>query len=222
MDSSRAEMALFLIKSGYTAKEIVKACGYSNISCVFNLAKKHGLKVAKANNHKHDLMRAYKAAGHSMAEVAEKFNVSKGTAQNICKGIEPQKGVAFSKASKYHNCPVCGKPTNKPKFCSEECRKKANYTIQNVRRRAKVHGAMVDSDITLHDLFIRDNGRCHICGGVCDWNNYEYTNGRFIAGKNYPTIDHVRPLAKGGAHSWDNIKLAHFGCNSAKGARWDG
>ena len=34
---------------------------------------------------------------------------------------------------------------------------------------------------------------------------------------NYPTIDHVMPLAKGGMHSWDNVRLAHHGCNSAKG-----
>ena len=35
-------------------------------------------------------MRLYKAEGHSMSEVAEKFQVSKHTAQAICKGIAPQ------------------------------------------------------------------------------------------------------------------------------------
>jgi 5-methylcytosine-specific restriction endonuclease McrA len=33
------------------------------------------------------------------------------------------------------------------------------------------------------------------------------------------SFDHVIPLAKGGPHSMDNVKLSHFGCNSRKGAR---
>lgn len=35
-------------------------------------------------------MRQYKAEGHSMSEVAEKFNVTKSLAQSVCKGICPQ------------------------------------------------------------------------------------------------------------------------------------
>lgn len=217
MRSDRAEYALFLIKDGHTAKDIVNLCGYANISCVFNLAKSHNLKVAKANNDIHAEMRRYKAQGHSMPEVAEKFNVSKGTAQRICKGIAPQKSKPPQTIADKHPCPVCGTITDKPKYCSELCRKRASYYRQNTKRRAKVKSALVDKDITLHELYIRDNGKCHICGGVCDWNDHTQNNNRFSAGKNYPTIDHVIPLAKGGKHSWDNVKLAHFSCNSAKG-----
>lgn len=219
MDNSRAEMALFLIKKGYTAKEIVKACEYANISCVFNLAKKHGLKVAKAHNKLHMEMRAYKAEGHTMEEVAEKFGVSKGTAQNICKGICPQTSIPPKQHTEPHPCPVCGKITNRPKYCSDTCRKRASWHTQNVRRRLKIENALIDKDITLHKLFERDNGRCQICGGVCDWSDHSFINGRFICGKTYPTIDHIIPLDKGGMHSWDNIQLAHHSCNSAKGAK---
>ena len=81
---------------------------------------------------------------------------------------------------------------------------------------------MVDNDITLHDLFVRDGGKCHICGGDCDWNDRSTKNNRFVAGKYYPTIDHVVPLSKGGTHSWNNVKLAHFSCNSAKGDKLNG
>lgn len=38
-------------------------------------------------------------------------------------------------------------------------------------------------------------------------------------GDNYPSVDHIVPLAKGGLHSWDNVQLAHFKCNTLKGAR---
>jgi 5-methylcytosine-specific restriction endonuclease McrA len=75
---------------------------------------------------------------------------------------------------------------------------------------------MVDKGITLEKLFRRDRGQCYICGGICDWNDFSIKDNAFIAGQTYPSIDHVKPLAKGGEHSWDNVKLAHFVCNSLK------
>ena len=38
----------------------------------------------------------------------------------------------------------------------------------------------------------------------------------FISGNNYPSIDHVIPVSKGGTHTWDNVKLAHRHCNTMK------
>ena len=216
---TRAERALALIREGYPAKEIVEILGYANITCVFNLAKSHGLKVAKAHDGLHEQMRRYKAEGHSHKEVAEHFCVSLQTAHNICKGISPQQSTPPRPKGDLHRCPVCGTITDNPKYCSDKCRKRANYIIQNTRRRAKIKNALIDEDITLFRLFERDNGRCHICGGRCDWEDRGEKNGRFYPGGNYPTIDHVTPLAKGGKHSWNNVKLAHHSCNSAKGAR---
>jgi len=217
---NRVETALFLIKEGYTAKEIVDICGYSNISSVFNLAKSHGLKVQKANSKKHEQMRQYKAEGHTMPEVADKFGVSIGTAHNICKGINPQKSTPPKWTP--HPCPVCGEITDRKRYCSDICRVRANSLVWNTRRRTKLQDALVDNDITLYDLFERDGGRCHLCDGLCDWKDHSYKNNHFVAGKNYPTIDHVVPLVLGGEHSWSNVKLAHFSCNSAKGASVNG
>lgn len=31
------------------------------------------------------------------------------------------------------------------------------------------------------------------------------------------TIEHIRPLSKGGTHTWDNVKPAHASCNFRKG-----
>ena len=47
---------------------------------------------------------------------------------------------------------------------------------------------------------------------ICEWCN----RGHFIAGGRYPSIDHASPVAKGGAHTWDNVRLAHRDCNSVK------
>jgi 5-methylcytosine-specific restriction endonuclease McrA len=31
------------------------------------------------------------------------------------------------------------------------------------------------------------------------------------------TLDHVIPLSRGGTHTWDNVKPAHWQCNMTKG-----
>lgn len=115
-----------------------------------------------------------------------------------------------------HLCPVCGRITTRPKYCSNDCQSKANNTSHEHRRRLKIQNAMVDRDITVKGLFLRDKGVCSICGKPCDINDYEYKGGAFIAGNNYPSVDHIIPLSKGGAHSWDNVQLAHRICNTKK------
>ena len=52
------------------------------------------------------------------------------------------------------------------------------------------------------------NARCGICSG--------YEREQHYVGRNKLTMDHIIPLSKGGGHSYKNIQLAHFGCNSRK------
>jgi len=51
---------------------------------------------------------------------------------------------------------------------------------------------------------------CSICGNKID---------RRLRLPNYmaATIEHVRPLAHGGTHTWDNVRPAHAKCNFQKG-----
>jgi 5-methylcytosine-specific restriction endonuclease McrA len=54
-------------------------------------------------------------------------------------------------------------------------------------------------------IIARDRGICYICGkrpGIED-----------------VTLDHVIPLAKGGSHASDNLKVACLGCNLRKHTR---
>lgn len=110
-------------------------------------------------------------------------------------------------------CVVCGKPfeTLNPaqKTCSKECGKKLAYSRKDKRIPKE---QLKDKDITLEALFRRDFGVCYLCGKKCDW---EDRRGN-ITGDNYPSIDHVIPISKGGLHSWDNVMLAHFKCNVKK------
>lgn len=129
------------------------------------------------------------------------------------------------KQRKYRTCKNCGVI-----FYSDTCRtlcdkcKKDTIRIKNrkyykskeIKRRIKIQSAMVDNDITVQALAERDNNICYLCNKPVDFSDY-YDNGvTIICGNNYPSIDHVIPLAKGGLHSWDNVKLAHRICNSKK------
>lgn len=115
-------------------------------------------------------------------------------------------------------CIVCGTlfltTKSTKKCCSSGCSKKrAN---KNKDKRIYKNG-IPDLSITLDKLIYRDKCVCHICGEKCDVEDYSYDDaGYFIAGEKYPSIDHVVPISKGGIHSWDNVKLAHFYCNTIK------
>ena len=122
-------------------------------------------------------------------------------------------------ADRLHACPVCGAMTTNPKYCSAVCLNKANNHRKELKRRAKLANAFVDSDIEIHELYKRDNGVCHICGGLCDWGDKEVRPTVIVCGDLYPSVDHVIPLAKGGLHEWSNVRLAHRICNSLKSDR---
>ena len=115
-------------------------------------------------------------------------------------------------------CQICGaqfRSNQKDrKTCGGECsRVYANAKSDHRIRRE----CLVDKNITLKRLYERDSGICYLCGGLCDWNDKRIgKSGIMICGDTYPTKDHVVPLAKGGLHSWENVKLAHWKCNVEK------
>ena len=102
-------------------------------------------------------------------------------------------------------------------YCSKKCRDRGNSNKKDRLRyeRAKQNGK-VNYTITLDKLIKRDNNICYICNRECNLSDYTYNGNTFIAGNYYPSIDHVIPIAKGGTHEWNNIRLAHRICNSMK------
>ena len=115
---------------------------------------------------------------------------------------------------------VCGEMLNcfdgrKGKQC-KACANRASRKIQEIKRRHQISNAMIDTGITIQKLFRRDKGICYLCGELCDWEDKETRNNTIVCGNQYPSIDHVIPLAKGGLHSWENVRLAHRICNSLK------
>ena len=60
---------------------------------------------------------------------------------------------------------------------------------------------IVKRNVVRRVLFCRDNWRCAYCGRE--------------GGPRDLTMDHVKPLSRGGAHRWDNVVSACRRCNSA-------
>ena len=102
-------------------------------------------------------------------------------------------------------------------FCSTKCQRNL-YNQSNDIKRKRLKD-MSAADIPLDEVYRKYNGICYLCGGKCDFDDYEWVNGHKNVHGNYPSREHVIPLSKGGSHTWDNVKLAHIRCNSSKGVR---
>lgn len=115
-------------------------------------------------------------------------------------------------------CVICGKPfttwRSRKVCCSEECAKKLNY--QNNQNDKRYIGITIDKGITLKKVAQRDGNQCQICGFFVNWDDFIQTDKTIVCGNMYPSIDHIKPISLGGLHSWDNVQLAHRGCNSRK------
>lgn len=118
-------------------------------------------------------------------------------------------------------CPRCGASflaeRLSRKFCSEACRNDANRVdgsekTGNHRARCIKFGVPYDPSIRREQVLDRDDWTCWLCGDAIP-DDVPYPDGL------YGSIDHAIPLAKGGAHSWDNVRAAHLSCNCSRGAR---
>lgn len=97
--------------------------------------------------------------------------------------------------------------------CSPQCAYQRNIvTATNAvhRRRARM-SPLQNVKFNIADLLDRDNYTCSLCGGSIQTD----------LPKRHPmspSMDHVQPISKGGAHTWDNLQAAHLRCNMSKGA----
>jgi hypothetical protein len=80
-------------------------------------------------------------------------------------------------------------------------------------RRARKRGVGYEF-IDIRDVYVRDNGICRICGEAVDV-------ALVYPEKNSKSLDHIKPLSKGGSHTWGNVQLAHLICNLRKGIKYE-
>lgn len=108
-------------------------------------------------------------------------------------------------------CAGCGEPFVRErivKYCSPDCGKRARRDVRKARER----GAVKTERVFRSKVYERDKWRCHICNGKIDQALRAPDPGA-------ATLDHIHPLSLGGSHTYDNVKAAHYGCNSARGNR---
>lgn len=89
---------------------------------------------------------------------------------------------------------------------------------RQARRRARKKNAPVCERVDRLVVAERDGWICHLCHGPID-PTLTYRDPE--TGKCNPwylNMDHVIPLAKGGAHSYDNCRASHSICNKKKAA----
>lgn len=163
--------------------------------------------------------------GMSAMQIDQKFGWSVATTAKYLRKI----GLTQGKQGKYSavtirlTCPECGKEfeTHNPDrmFCSKTCGHRNRGTKKTDIRRMRSQRKYKE-DIPLRQVYKRDNGTCYLCGCKTNFNDYTVnSDGFMVLGDSYPTRDHIIPLSKGGDHSWGNVKLACFICNSRKGEK---
>lgn len=171
--------------------------------------------------------------GHSCVKCANCLNIARAYAEKQNKEqieqqqikkkkeLKSQKEISFWNQSfiqmHMRECKTCGQlfvvQRKNQSTCSEICSKNVWYR-NNSKKREKYRYMF-----PLETLSKRDKGICYLCGKPVDFTDYRIRDGIFYAGPNYPSRDHVRPQSQGGKHSWDNIRLAHFYCNTLKGVK---
>ena len=77
--------------------------------------------------------------------------------------------------------------------------------LNKKRRRAYKSGDKIDPYV----VFCFYDWTCHLC-------NEKIDPERVLPDLQAATLDHIKPLARGGRHSWDNVAPAHAACNFAK------
>ena len=129
-----------------------------------------------------------------------------------CRHPEPVKRVKKPKPEPKRyikSCAYCGKTFTATKSNQKCCCAECSHKYDNRRRDHRLVGKIIDNDITLPKVAKRDKNVCQLCGKKVNWKAHHNAN-------DYPSIDHVIPLASGGLHEWGNVQLAHRGCNTVK------
>lgn len=85
--------------------------------------------------------------------------------------------------------------------------------LYSFKRRAAYQSAA--EHFSYEEIFERDGWLCQICTEEVD-GTLAWPHPRSAS------LDHIIPIARGGAHEPSNVQCAHLGCNSSKGSklRW--
>ena len=92
--------------------------------------------------------------------------------------------------------------------------RKQEMLERNRERRARKRGAQLGATWTRSDLIEHYGTDCFLCGDSIDL-SLRWPDVRSIS------EDHIVPLSRGGAHSFDNVRPTHLTCNCSKQNRME-
>ena len=122
-------------------------------------------------------------------------------------------------------CERCGtyfertNPGNPPKYCTERCSRQAHDSRRYHRLRATVY-----ETFNSREIYERDGWECGLCRLPTDIADFTIVTGSdgkqaHCCGPDFPTLDHIIPITRGGPHTRANVQTAHHLCNTIKGNR---
>jgi hypothetical protein len=106
---------------------------------------------------------------------------------------------------------VCGQPTSSRRHHRCDRCRESSRRARRLYERGRAGKELEHEPYTLAEIAERDRQRCGICRRKVDMTLAVPDHGA-------PTIDHVIPLSMGGPDTPANVRLAHFICNSRRGA----
>jgi len=122
----------------------------------------------------------------------------------------------------YDLCLWCGKQgafvsVGENDGCSPSCAKSIERHAAQHQRQLGFRRAARVEDVKRGRIYHRDRGICQLCGVPVPPPGSVPANS-----PNAPQLDHIIPVALGGDHTHDNVRLAHNGCNNASqtGYKW--
>lgn len=156
-------------------------------------------------------VRTYRIKQAAIAETGPICGKCKIIAKNISRSgismitkkcICPDCNISFDGKMKDQRCNACAKARRVA--IRVKSKKKCDKTIQ---QRARKHGVYYEP-VNRLKVYERDAWTCYLCGiGLVLSSTYM---------PNQATIDHVIPMAKGGPHTYANVRACCHRCNSLK------
>jgi len=111
---------------------------------------------------------------------------------------------------------VQGKRGSMCRKCKRKARNKHRKHTKGIAQRAKKYGVL-RVKYGREEIFCRDGWQCQLCG-VALRRKWTYNKKTFVPHPHNATIDHIKPMSKGGDDAEWNVQACCLNCNGKKSA----
>lgn len=186
------------VSRAYREKNREKINAHSREVYHANIEKEHERRHAYYESHKKESA-DYQKAKRELDPIRER--AKRRAIQLKYRNIHPDRVKAFCKA--WHDA-------NKDKDRAWIENNRDKIRARDQLRRAREKSSAPSERILPSEIYERDGWVCQLC--------HKKVNSRLKWPNPFsPSLDHIMPLAKGGAHSRENVHLAHLRCNISAG-----